>query len=172
MERHPAYHQELGQRESSCVPCEGPPGRRTTFSILALLLLCLLTPRAAWAAHDMVMTTAYGTMVEQVLATIGGTQVNCKGLLDSAEMDSAQVLCARLPAAMAGYVREGVHGRLYEYLARGTLHLARAWATVGNALRVVYEVQGGTLTIERVRASGHLYIVFEFQRGAGLAAAP
>lgn len=137
---------------------------------VAVACSCLASP-AARAAQAMDTHTSYGTMTLQALHTLGGTTVRCDGLLAGSTPSSAQALCARVPASMFGYFRMGVHGRLYEYLARGTLHVARAWASVGGVLRVVYDVQGGTLSVERERVGGVLYAIFEFQPASGFASA-
>jgi len=115
--------------------------------------------------------TAYGTMVEQAARTLGGSPVACDGLIDAGTPSTAQAFCVRVPESMFGYFEMGVHGRLYEYLARGTLRVARTWASVGNTLRVVYDLQGGTLSVERERVGGKLYGVFLFQTHAGYASA-
>jgi hypothetical protein len=63
----------------------------------------------------------------------------------------------------------GVHGRLYEYRSRGTLHVAQGWHAAGDVLEVEYDLHGGTLTVERERVSGALYAAFEFEPAAALA---
>ncbi len=138
---------------------------------LMVVLGCALALPLARAAQPMDTATTYGTMVDQAVRTLGGTHVPCKGLLDAGTPASAQVYCARVPGSMFGYFRMGVHGRLYEYLARGTLKVARAWASASGVLRVVYDVAGGTLTVERKHVGGGLYAVFEFQSSAGYASA-
>ena len=131
----------------------------------------LLLAPLAFAAQPMNTATPHGTMVEQALHTLGGSPVACSGLADPGTPSSAQLLCARVPASMFGYFKMGVHGRLYEYLSRGTLHVAHAWASSGNVLKVTYDLQGGTLTVERKRVNGVLYAVFEFQKSNNLASA-
>ena len=130
----------------------------------------LLLPLAL-AAQPMNTATPYGTMVEQAVHTLGGRTVACSGLADPGTPPSAQLLCARVPASMFGYFKMGVHGRLYEYLSRGTLHVAHAWASSGNVLEVTYDVKGGTLSVERKRVNGALYAVFEFQSNSTVASA-
>lgn len=130
-----------------------------------------LAAPAAFAAQPMDTGTAYGTMVEQAARTLGGSPVACDGLIAAGTPSTAQAFCVRVPESMFGYFEMGVHGRLYEYLARGTLRVARTWASVGNALRVVYDLQGGTLTVERERVGGRLYGVFLYQTHAGYASA-
>lgn len=142
--------------------------RVAAFVLGATLWLALPT---ALAAQPMDTGTAFGTMVEQAARTLGGSPVACDGLLDANTPSTAQALCVRVPESMFGYFEMGVHGRLYEYLARGTLRVARTWASTGNTLRVVYDVQGGTLTVERERVGGKLYGVFLFQTHAGYASA-
>ncbi|MEJ2289658.1 MAG: hypothetical protein P8Y02_13650 [Deinococcales bacterium] len=139
--------------------------------LLGVVTCGLVLASVAQAAQPMDTNTAYGTMVEQAVRTLGGSPVGCSGLLDSGTPSSEQVLCASVPASMFGYFKMGVHGRLYEYLSRGTLHVARSWASVGNVLRVVYDVQGGTLTVERKRVGGRIYAVFEYKAPAGYASA-
>jgi len=138
---------------------------------LGVVACWLFIVPVAWAAQPMNTNAAYGTMVDQAVRTLGGRAVGCDGLLDSGTSSATQVLCASVPESMFGYFKMGVHGRLYEYLARGTLSVARAWASAGSVLRVVYDVQGGTLTVERKRVGGKLYAVFEFQSRAGYASA-
>ncbi len=142
----------------------------TTGAFVALAVSWLASP-AAFAARPMDTATAYGTMVEQAARTLGGSQVACSGLLGPGTPSTDQAFCVRVPESMFGYFEMGVHGRLYEYLSRGTLHVAHSWASVGNVLRVIYDVHGGTLTIERERVSGRLYGVFLFQTHAGYASA-
>lgn len=136
------------------------------------IVLWLLTAPLALAAQPMNTATPHGTMVEQALRTLGGRPVACSGLADANTPSSAQLLCARVPASMFGYFRMGVHGRLYEYLARGTLHLVHAWASAGNVLEATYDLKGGSLKVERKRVKGVLYAVFEFQSSTSLASAP
>lgn len=133
---------------------------------LAAMFAVLALP-AARAQQAMNLGSEYGIMVTQAVHTLGGTFVTCDSLPGaalptSARAATAQVACARLPSDMLGYFRLGVHGRLYGYLARGTLRVARRWQTVGNHLEVVYDVQGGTLTVEREQAGSQLFAVFAF----------
>ena len=146
-------------------------GRALIIAALALGIVPGVLGPAAFAAQPMDTGTSYGTMVEQAARTLGGSPVACDGLLDAHTPSTAQAFCVRVPESMFGYFEMGVHGRLYEYLARGTLSVARTWASVGNVLRVVYDVQGGTLTVERERVGGKLYGVFLFQTHAGYASA-
>ena len=139
--------------------------------LLGMVTCGLVLASAAQAAQPMDTNTVYGTMVEQAIRTLGGSPVGCSGLLDSGTPSSDQVLCASVPASMFGYFKMGVHGRLYEYLSRGTLHVARSWASVGSVLRVVYDVHGGTLTVERKRVGGRIYAVFEYEAPTGYASA-
>lgn len=139
--------------------------------LLGVVTWGLVLAPVALAAQPMDTNTVYGTMAEQAVRTLGGSPVACNGLLDSGTPSAAQVLCVRVPASMFGYFKMGVHGRLYEYLSRGTLHVARSWASVGGLLRVVYDVHGGTLTVERKRVGGRLYAVFEYQPPVGYASA-
>jgi hypothetical protein len=145
---------------------------RSATSLLAVIttFFVLATP-VARAANHMDLGTEYGTMVSQAVHTLGGSFVSCQGLLTGSVPATAQVACARLPADMYGYFKMGVHGRLYEYLARGTLQVDHAWRTVGDALEVVYKLKGGTLTAERERVGSSLYAVFEYVTNAGLASA-
>lgn len=136
---------------------------------LRVIVACLALAPAALAARSMDTNTVYGTMVEQALRTLGASQASCKGVVPPTAPPSAQLLCARVPASMFGYFKMGVHGRLYEYLARGTLHVAHAWASSGNVLKVSYDLHGGTLTVERKRVDGVLYAVFQYVSTSGLA---
>lgn len=145
--------------------------RALTTTAFVLVVAPWLASPAAFAARPMDTATAYGTMVEQAARTLGGSRVACTGLLGSGTPTTDQALCVRVPEPMFGYFEMGVHGRLYEYLARGTLRVAHGWASAGNVLRVVYDVQGGTLTVERERVGGRLYGVFLFQTNAGYASA-
>lgn len=138
-------------------------------SIVTMAFLLLATAPVARAAKPMDMSTAYGVMVSQAVRTLGGSFVGCAGLVPGSVPDSAQVACARLPGAMFGYFKMGFHGRLYEYLTRGTLHVAHAWHAVGGLLEVAYRLQGGTLTAVRERAGSTLYGVFEFVGKAAFA---
>jgi len=144
-------------------------GRGLRIAVLVVVAGMGWATPAAFAAQAMDTGTAYGTMVEQAARTLGGSPVACDGVLDANTPSTAQALCVRVPESMFGYFEMGVHGRLYEYLSRGTLRVARAWANAGGGLRVSYDVQGGTLTVERKRVGGRLYGIFLFQTRAGLA---
>ncbi len=139
--------------------------------LLGVVATGLLLTSVAQAAQPMDTNTAYGTMAEQAVRTLGGSPVACSGLLPGGTPSSTQVLCVRVPASMFGYFKMGVHGRLYEYLSRGTLKVARSWASVDGMLRVVYDVQGGTLTVERKSVGGRIYAVFEYRPPVGYASA-
>ncbi|MEJ2218713.1 MAG: hypothetical protein P8099_19160 [Gemmatimonadota bacterium] len=141
---------------------------RSATSLLAVITtVIVLAAPVARAANHMDLGTVYGTMVSQAVHTVGGSFVSCKGLLTGSVPATAQVACARLPADMFGYFKMGVHGRLYEYLARGTLRVDHAWRTVGDVLEVVYGLKSGTLTAERERVGNALYGVFEYVGNAG-----
>ena len=145
--------------------------RALTSAAFVVVAAALLSSSAAFAARPMDTATAYGTMVEQAARTLGGSEVACSGLLAPSTPTADQAFCVRVPESMFGYFEMGVHGRLYEYLARGTLRVAHSWASAGNVLRVIYDVQGGTLTVERERVGGRLYGVFLFQTHAVSASA-
>lgn len=133
--------------------------------------LTLVAAPAARAAGQLDLGSEVGVMVSQAAHTLGGSFVDCGGLLGGRVPDTAQVACAELPADMFGYFEMGVHGRLYEYLERGTLRVADAWHSAGDLLEVSYDLHGGTLTVERERVGGRLYAVFEFTGSARYASA-
>lgn len=137
--------------------------------VMAVVLAAFVSPGAR-AAKPLDLGTEPGTMVSQAVSTLGGTFVDCSGLVSSSVPATAQVACARIPEDMFGYFKMGVHGRLYEYLVRGTLRVASNWKSVGNVLEAVYRLQGGTLTVERERVNGNLYGIFAFE-GTGAYAA-
>ncbi len=108
-------------------------------------------------------------MVAQAVRTLGGTFVTCDGAVPATLPAGTRVACATVPADMFGYFKMGVHGRLYEYLDRGTLHVAKPWSASGNVLEVVYDLHGGKLTVERERSGGKIYGIFEFRPAAAVA---
>jgi hypothetical protein len=136
---------------------------RPSLRLLAMAAaIAMLGSPAAHAQRSMNLGSEYGIMVSQAVHTIGGIFVDCSSLPGRSWPASAQVACARLPRGVYGYFRLGVHGRLYGYLSRGALRVVSPWHTVGNNLEVVYDVQGGTLTVEREWDGGSLYAVFEY----------
>lgn len=145
--------------------------RSATVLLASITAFIVFVTPVAQAANPMDLGTEYGTMVSQAVRTLGGSFVACQGLLPASVPDTAQVACVRLPADMFGYFKMGVYGRLYEYLARGTLQVDHSWRSVGNVLEVVYSLKGGTLTAERERVGNALYGIFEFDSNAGLASA-
>ncbi|HKI56371.1 MAG TPA: hypothetical protein VKB31_04405 [Trueperaceae bacterium] len=138
-------------------------------AVIAVLAFAVLA--TADAAQPLDLGSEAGVMVKQAVHTLGGTFVACGSLATGALPSTAQVACARLPGDMFGYFEMGVHGRLYEYLARGTLHVSQAWHSAGAVLEVVYRLARGTLTVERERAGNALYGIFAYQSNAGYASA-
>lgn len=135
---------------------------------VALALLALGS--FARAASPIPYASRHGVMVVQALHTLGAWVVPCSTLPGDLDAGPGEVLCAQVPGPMYGFFREAVHGRLYEYLDRKTLTVIHDWSAEAGTLRVVYAVDGGTLTVRRERANDAIYAVFQFLPGAGTAA--
>jgi len=127
-----------------------------------VLVLCLALVPLGRATTPIAESSTHGVMMLQVLHTLGAWVVSCAPLAAQVDAGQGEVTCARLPGSMYGFFREAVHGRLYEYLSRKTLAVARDWSSDGGVLSVAYAVDGGTFTISRERADGVLYAVFRF----------
>ncbi|HKI58405.1 MAG TPA: hypothetical protein VKA00_04180 [Trueperaceae bacterium] len=141
----------------------------TRFAIPVLLALAVVGGSAR-AATPIPYNTPRGVMVVQALHTLGAWVVACSALPGNLTDAAGEVLCAQVPGPMYGFFREAVHGRLYEYLQRKTLRVVHDWSGAGGNLSVAYAVDGGTLSIERERANGVIYAVFQFQPAARAAA--
>ena len=136
------------------------------------LFLCLALAPLGRAATPIAENSPHGVMMLQVLHTLGAWVVPCAPLAPRADAGQGEVTCARVPGSMYGFFREAVHGRLYEYLSRKTLAVARDWSSAGDVLSVAYAVDGGTFTISRERANGVIYAVFRFLTPSVSAAQP
>lgn len=132
------------------------------FLVLAVLSVAALAATAQ-AATPIPYDTPRGVMVVQAMHTLGAWVVACSKLPGNLDAAKGEVLCAQVPGSMYAFFREAVHGRLYEYLQRKTLRVVHDWSGAGGDLTVAYAVDGGTLTVERVRANGVIYAVFRFQ---------
>lgn len=130
--------------------------------LLTLLLVLLAGPAAARAATPIDQSTPHGVMMLQAMHTLGAQEATCPAAAASLATPGARVTCAQVPGSMYGFFREAVHGRLYEYLSRKTLAVVSDWSTQGDLLSVRYAVDGGTLSVTRLRADGVLYAVFVF----------
>lgn len=130
--------------------------------LLTLLLVLLAAPAAVRAAAPIDQGSPHGVMMLQAMHTLGAQEAACPAAAAPLATSGAQVTCAQVPGSMYGFFREAVHGRLYEYLARKTLAVVADWSTQGDLLSVRYAVDGGTLTVTRLRADGVLYAVFVF----------
>ena len=140
--------------------------RRTLLTLLPMLVWV-----AALAAAPIAQDTPHGVMMLQAMHTLGAWEVACPAAAAALAAPGSEVTCAQVPGSMYGFFREAVHGRLYEYLSRKTLVVTHDWSTSGDVLSVSYAVDGGTLSVARLRADGVLYAVFRFAPPARASAA-
>jgi hypothetical protein len=132
--------------------------RRSTLPFGLAVLVSL-----AAAATPLAGGTARSVLVEQAMHTLGATPVACADIAAGFANAPGEIRCARVPGSMFGFFREAVHGRLFEYLQRGTLLVLHPWSSEGDRLRVDYVIDRGVLGIERIRAHGKVWAVFRFR---------
>lgn len=130
-------------------------------SALPLGLATLLS--LATAATPISGGTTRSVLVEQAMHTLGATPVACADIAPGLANATGEIRCARVPGSMFGFFHEAVHGRLFEYLQRGTLLVLHPWSSDGDRLHVDYVIDRGVLGVERIRAHGDVWAVFRFR---------